>query len=361
MRVIPLYGGGTATINEMPEDMNAFVNAIDPGRMEFKRGRAYYAAPCAFDIESTSTYVDGKKAAFMYVWQLSFNDMYIIGRTWTDFLNLYDAIIDRLQLTSGKRLIVYIHNMTFEYQFMRKLFKWQEVFSREERKPLKACTVDGIEFRDSYALTNKSLEAVGEDLRNPVKKAVGDLDYNLVRTSETPLTDGELGYCINDVRIVTELIRVKIEDDGGITKIPLTLTGYVREYTRAWCLPPKRGGKKKRAGYYSRIHEMNITGPDEYKMLKRAFSGGYTHASALNAGKVFFDVASFDITSSYPSIILAEKMPMSTGWAVKIRNEKQFERCLKTYACVFDVALYGLRPKTISSENYISASKCFFR
>lgn len=51
---------------------------------------------------------------------------------------------------------------------------------------------------------------MGEDLQKyKVEKKVGDLDYNLVRTSSTPLTEQELGYCENDIRVVIAYIQEK--------------------------------------------------------------------------------------------------------------------------------------------------------
>ena len=50
-------------------------------------------------------------------------------------------------------------------------------------------------------------------------KLKGDLDYKLVRGPLTPLDDMELAYCVNDVLIVTEYIREKIELHGTVCRI----------------------------------------------------------------------------------------------------------------------------------------------
>ena len=62
-------------------------------------------------------------------------------------------------------------------------------------------------------------------MKYKIEKKVGDLDYSLLRHSNTHLTDTELGYCINDVKVVMAYIQEKIEHDGNIAKIPLTKTG----------------------------------------------------------------------------------------------------------------------------------------
>ncbi len=327
--------------------------------------KLYYNIPCAFDIETSSVYVDGEKQAFMYIWQLAIDDNIIIGRTWPEFVQVLESVSNKLGLNADKQLIVYVHNLAYEFQFMRKYLLWQEVFATDERKPVSALCSLGIRFKCSYLLTNLSLAGVGRNLRKyPVKKLVGDLDYSKVRTSATPLTNAELAYCINDIRVVMALIREKIEDEGGITKIPLTNTGYVRQYTRKECLykydKDKRFKRTQSNGYkyYKLIHSMTLSGAKEYLRLKRAFQGGFTHASVYNVGKVHKNVASFDITSSYPTVMIAEKFPMSKGFNVHVKSLEQFERLLKTYCCLFDIKYYGLRPKELYSENYLSESKC---
>ena len=67
-------------------------------------------------------------------------------------------------LSLNKRIIIYVHNLSFEFQFFRKLFNWEKVFSLEQRKPLQAITVEGIEFRCSYLLSGYSLANLSKQL-----------------------------------------------------------------------------------------------------------------------------------------------------------------------------------------------------
>ena len=68
---------------------------------------------------------------------------------------------------------------------------------------------------------------------------VGDLNYNLIRNSKTPISKEELKYCVNDVLIVTSYIDEQINEFGNIEKIPLTQTGKVRRYVRKQCFQNK--------------------------------------------------------------------------------------------------------------------------
>jgi hypothetical protein len=323
----------------------------------------YFNVPCSFDIETTSffrsTGNEQEKAAIMYEWTLGLNGVVIIGRTWEEFLFVVNTLIERLDLWDYKRLIIYVHNLAFEFQFMRKLFEWKNVFSLDTRKPLYALTVNGIEFRCSYLLSGYSLKKLGDELQKyPVQKMVGDLDYKLIHHSKTELTEKELKYCENDARVVMSYIQERIEEDGNITRIPLTKTGYVRDYARNECM--YSGSHKKNARKYINFRKvmdgMRIS-PEEYMQLKRAFQGGFTHASAWKSGKVIENVGSFDFTSSYPAVMVAEKFPMSSCEIVEIKTTQQFYENLKLYCCLFDVEIFNIESKTLI-EHPLSISRC---
>ena len=172
----------------------------------------------------------------MYEWTLGINGYVLIGRRWEEFMTVCEYIHKSYSLDDKNILIIYVHNLSFEFQFLRKRFNWKSVFSLDERKPIRALTDMGIEFRCSYLLSGYSLAKLAEQLTEySVEKMVGDLDYNLVRHAGTPLTEKELKYCINDVLVAMAFIAEKIHKDGDITQIQLTKTGYVRDYCRKEC------------------------------------------------------------------------------------------------------------------------------
>ena len=277
----------------------------------------YYNIPCAFDIETSSTYnADNEKIAFMYIWQCCINGFTFIGRTWDEFLYFYGSIVETFQTDEKTKLIIYVHNLSYEFQFLRKWLEWYKVFAIKERKPIYAETVDGIIFRCSYLLTNKSLERLGENItKTEIKKAVGFLDYNKIRHNNTPLTDLEIEYCIKDVQVLCAYIDEQIEKEKYIFNIPLTQTGYVRRYTRKKCL---RNGNKPNYGYKRLIDNLKINNLLEYNMLKSAFSGGFTHSNPFNSNELKKNIIAYDFCSSYPAVMLAYDYPMSKGEFIKI-------------------------------------------
>lgn len=145
----------------------------------------YYNVECGFDIETSSTMLNEQKFAFMYEWTFGIKDKNFIcyGRTWEQFIELCEKLQEQFNLDENNRLIVYVHNLSYEFQFMRKYFEWVNVFAVDDRKPIKALTTYGIEFRDSYILSGYSLGKLAENLvTHKIKKLVGDLDYKKVRT-----------------------------------------------------------------------------------------------------------------------------------------------------------------------------------
>lgn len=358
----------------------------DDNIIKDNKSNGYYNIPCAFDIETTSFYrdMDGRaytyeqvqrmqdgngrkakleKAAIMYVWQFGINGYTIMGRTWGEFVTMMQTISEVLGLNDKLRLIVYVHNLSYEFQFLRKWFEWQRVFSIDLRKPIYAITTGNIEFRCSYLLSGYSLAKLGEQLmKYKCAKAVGDLDYQKIRHSETPLTDAEIHYCINDIKVVMCYIQERIEESKGITHIPITKTGFVRKYCRAHCLREKSDAGKTVPNwdYVNLMQELQITGMNEFNMLQRAFAGGFTHANAEYTDEIMCNVDSYDFTSSYPSVMVAEKFPMSSGVGMIVKSMAQFEFLISKYCCVFDIEFTNIFASE-TQDNPISANKCFIK
>lgn len=348
-------------------DLNIEYETVGKYSYKEKKTTYYIDLPCSFDIETSSTMYDDQKFAFMYEWTFGIGDNgaggICYGRTWDQFINVLDRVSEYFKLSSERILICYVHNLSYEFQFMRKYFNWVNVFAVDDRKPIKALTDIGIEFRDSYILSGYSLAKLAENLvSHNIEKLVGDLDYSLCRTSETPLTDLELSYCNNDVEIVLDYIAEQISQYGNITRVPLTNTGRVRKFVSNRCFYTANNHKKsswnKRKRYQDLMQELVLTS-DQYAMLKRCFMGGFTHASMQYVGKHLHNVYSIDFTSSYPAVMLSEKFPMSRPIAIDI-HKQNFWQLVESddYGLMFDCKFTGLRSVN-TYESYLSESKCY--
>lgn len=349
MKTLPMFTQEEGLISR-PEFLHQLLSFNFP-TVHSRRSVEYYNIPAAFDIEVTSFYADGVKQAIMYHWQFGIWNMVTTGRTWEEFNELLIAVRVILGISEEKRLAVYVHNLPYEFQFIRKRFAWDKVFLIEDRKPVYART-NGIEFRCMMKLAGgRALSAVAKDLQKyKVEKMVGDLDYSVHRTPLTPLTEKELKYCENDIRICLSYIQEKIEQDGDITKIPLTNTGYVRKYCRKECF---RRWKR----YKEFISELTVVGP-EYGQLKRGFQGGFVHANHSYVDILLNRVGSYDLISAYPSTMLLEQLPMSRATLVdRTLSESELVQYLTKYCCLFDLEVTNLSPK-LNQDHPISGSKC---
>ena len=352
---------------------------------KYKKEQSLCGVSASFDIETSSFYVDsdghtskeqpmieknGKlipdesyfKGATMYMWGIGINGRVMIGRTWGGFVDAINSIIKYYQTSVTRRFVIYVHNLAYEFQWIRKLFDWEEVFAIDERKPLYACTSSGIEFRCSYQLSGYSLEKVGEHLtKYKVNKLVGQLDYNIIRHYKTHIEESEFQYLINDNLVVMAYIQELIEELGNITRIQLTKTGFVRKDCRDACFYENKSHKIhgwKYLEFQKLIHSLKITSKEEYLQWKDAFQGGFTHANSYHVGKVLKNVSSIDFTSAYPFCLVSQYYPMTTGERVRPKSMKEFNEYLDAYCCVFDVEFDDIE-STFKWEHYISSSKCY--
>lgn len=322
----------------------------------------YANVPCVIDIETSSFYDHGEKRGVMYAFVIGINGKCYIGRTYDDMCSALDRISEFYGLNKNRRMIFYIHNLSFDFQFIRKWRNWEKVFATEERTPLYAYDGNGIELRCSYLLSGYNLANVGRNLtKYKVAKMVGDLDYKLIRSPITPLDQKELGYIIHDGLVVMAYIQEEIESHyNNIAFLPLTKTGKVRTFIRKLCL---YNGKHhndvyKFRKYHNMMKALPITSIQEYEQLKRAFHGGFTHADSLHVGKIVNDVYSYDFTSSYPYVLVSEQFPMGKGELIEIHNKKEFDFNLSKYCCLFDCEFIDIE-SSVQYEHPISTSKCY--
>lgn len=313
-----------------------------------------------FDIECTSAYIEngevipytkGKPAeywnsleniALCYIWQFSVNETVYYGRELTDFLKVLDA------LPKDTHLIIWVHNLSYEFHFLSNILTWKSAFARTPHKPMK-CTSNeypNIEFRCTYMLTRLNLATWGNQLGIP--KMVGDLDYETIRTPLTPLTDKELTYCEHDCLIVYAGIKDFLKRYDKQNKIPLTQTGTVRKVVKDMLMSDKT--------YHRNIKKLVPQDAREYKRLQNVFAGGFTHANQLYAGKVVDEyIEHYDFASSYPTVMLSEKYP-STPWFYTGRNEIPDENTFTDYAYIMVLEFNDI--SSISFNTYLQACKC---
>lgn len=318
----------------------------------------YINVPMSYDIETSSFYdKDGQQTVITYSHAFNINGHLFLMRTWDEMVKFLHDLADVLQTHQQRRAIIYVHNLSYEFNFLKSHFEFADVFSNGSAgKILTATTTSGIEFRCSYMLSGQSLSNVAKNLtKHKISKLEEDFDYNLIRTPETPLTEEELGYIINDVDIIYYYILEMLDKaDQNITKLPLTQTGYVRKYMRNSTL--YSDSKEERDSYRSLMKKLTLE-PDEYIALREAFSGGFTHANANYSMKVVENVTAYDYSSSYPARMVAKRFPMSKGEVYEPTSMQDFQDCIEKYCCLMYIEFDGLSTKVDANESYLPTSK----
>lgn len=326
----------------------------------------YYNLPCAFDIETTNINDDPEnRMAFPYHMQIMIGTYFIRCRTIEQLGQVFTKLKQNYSLDGTQRLIMYVHNLSFEFQFIRCYFHFCDCQSKSQRQVYKVFFDQfGIEMRDSCALSGMSLAKTAENLTWPehssIRKLKGDLDYKPVRFPSTPLTEAEKGYCYNDVKIICCYIEEQIKMyHGDITRIPLTNTGRVRRFVRNHCFRPEKKNGKNICPYKGMIRRLTLE-PLEYGYLIQAFLGGYTHANAMYSTKMLQDVHSIDFTSSYPTVMMSEQYPISKGAFVNnlnITSYDDFVKFLNDRLAVVEVELWNIETKPEVPDDYLSDSR----
>lgn len=325
-----------------------------------KKAVKWYNVPCSFDIETTST---DDLHCWAYCMTLAIDNKVYICRKWSEFISLMEIIQDVGGLNEYRRIACYVHNLSFEFSYIDNLIKFTEVFSVDRRQPIRALSEYGIEFRDSAILAAEKLSKVAEHLHSHhINKMIGDLDYYKVRTSETDLTKEEYGYIINDVKILIYYIQEELEEYGTIYKIPMTNTGRVREYCRNHCLylTDENGkliledGKPIRNRRYVELMKRCVLSDEVYDWLKKAFRGGFTHASSLIVGDILYNIGSYDLTSAYPWAMISQVFPIGTPAKFEPVSKQHMLNAMKCRACLMYIEYINIRRKPDVPDSYIS-------
>lgn len=322
------------------------------GNQGKKKLYKYLDCISAFDIETTND--PDIEQSYMYIWQMQIGPWTVIGRTWQEWLKLIENLIKPLK--DNVYLVVYVHNLSFEFQYLKGLypFEVEEVFAIEPRKVLKCEMFEHLEFRCSYLQSNMSLDQFTKKMGAEHAKLSGDdFNYDVIRYPWTDLTQQELEYCVNDVLGLCEALKIQMElENDTLYTIPLTSTGYVR-----------RDVKKAMRSYNWYDLKDQLPDYEVFCMLREAFRGGNTHANRYFADEIIDNVTSYDRVSSYPDVQLNHKFPMSP-WLREDPEKLTLDRVIRVMnrhnrACLMRVKLFNVRlSDLLCGCPYLPVAKC---
>lgn len=267
--------------------------------------KRYYRNIIALDTETAKAADD---ILFITDWTLTIEEFgCIYGNSVSDLMHTLSKVTQMIETSENALAVFYCHNFSYDYMFLRNhlIQTFGEPTHSLATKPHKYVTMtfsNGMEFRDSYILSGRSLEKFCKDMGTSVQKHVGSWDYNKFRTPNSGRTKEEIYYvCADTIALVLALREFMRQHKCNTSTCEFTNTGFVRsEGLKA---------SKKDVAWRRKFRNTRLT-VDNYNLLDDAFHGGYTHANRYHIGEVMHDIISYDFTSSYPARMLYNKYPM---------------------------------------------------
>lgn len=300
------------------------------------RRRKTYKVCAAYDTETTSLQVDGEWHAFAYLYQLNDlrnvdlsryepekNDDVKLFRDYKKVLAYIDALVE-WGFANGTVPIIAGYNLMFDLQsIFAELCRCYEMAVNAQSSTnvytLDLLDSDGnvlLRFWDTYHLEMRGLAAMGATAG--LEKLVGDLDYSLVRTPETPLAEAEVGYAVRDVQVIPAYLRYLLDANDWLTPDMLgvriiTKTSLVRQMARNEIAPLKvKSGRSRKTleQLFMAVCQDDLPGCYyDYGLRKACFRGGLTFTAARFASLVVRNVASLDVTSMHHLFINGRMIP----------------------------------------------------
>ena len=261
-------------------------------------------------------------------------------------------LLKQIQEKESQKLVVWVANLGYEWQFMKHWLNVTDWFFKEEREPIYIEHDNFIVFRECLSWGG-SLEKLAKDY-TCLKKLKGDLDFTKLRTPlNSNLTNKELMYCYLDVLILTEFSKWFFATSFNNKMNPITIQGAIRIKIKQSIVDIFRTKKFIKDC-------MPPTERSYLNMVNWLYRGGYVHANIKYCNNLFIKqpIYSRDITSSYPASMVHCKFPMK--WhRMRYINEQQLNNLISDgftfYGCF---TLKNLKRKTTHSID--SKSKCMF-
>lgn len=256
---------------------------------------------------------------------------------------------------NGEDTIIYVHNLSYDYVFLRKfLFREfgfpEKQLNTKSHNPIYFKWDNGLIIKDSLILAQRSLEKWAKDLDVEHQKAVGKWDYDKIRSqTDEEFSKDELEYIEHDTLAGVECLdKLRIALNKSIYSMPFTATGIPREACRTIGKDFHARDKYKRVALTY----------DQYRKAERCFHGGFTHANRYMIDLLITElVRCFDFSSSYPFTMLAEKFPAERFTDTFDRTVDDILSNSDNYAYMFKLVL--LRPRLKDAMNPMPALQFF--
>lgn len=256
---------------------------------------------------------------------------------------------------NAEKTIFYFHNLSYDWIFIEKFCfnKWSYPEHQLNTKPFYPINIqfeNGIEFRDSLILAQKSLEKWANDLDVEHKKAVGFWDYDLIRNQDYEFSPEELTYIEFDTLAGVECLQKTMDVlKKHIYSMPFTATGIPREEVQ-------KRGRKNRA--HQEFLKKAFTYEEQCIAENFVYHGGYTHGNRHFRNWINENVTAFDFCSSYPYCLLSEKYPNTKFQHIDNKPLSFILEYVEDNAFIFKLIAFNVLIKDNVSMPALQYSKC---
>lgn len=303
---------------------------------------------CTFDTEGTTVTDARGTYGVLYYWDVctligEVEDVYpetvsslVTHDTGRDCASLYNHIHGLLDYweDSGDTVKVAVHNLTYDFGYLRHFITrstdlgYQVDVCARNSTHLISCSLKrgkdtAMVFYDTLALFRTSLRNLGDALG--YRKL--ELDYYRAYAPDTVLGDAELAYNTRDTELLMlvlcrnflSLPHVGIERAG---RSVLTKTGMVKAFDRenpyigAASMGRRSVYDQDRYETYAHqfateddIQRWNSYSNTRSTDVKGCYAGGVNLSNGNVTGCIVEDVEAFDLTSAYPGVMLAMRIP----------------------------------------------------
>lgn len=297
---------------------------------------------------------------WVYQWAAKLSSLYVYGRRPSEIIDFMTRVAEHYNLSAEKKIILYIHNASYDLQYLKLFLRQYDPtadFLAIDSHSIIQCDVLGFKIICSYKLTNMSLAALSENYSETYDKAVGEIDYNIIRYQDDELTASDWFYMFSDVASQDDGIQgyLKMQGYRYAFKAPITSTGFVR----ANC----RKAAKKDDSWREEFIKTRLS-LEQYSLCRQGFMGGVCIASFKHTNKTIRSdkLRHKDFTSSYPARQELDYMPVGApNWYGDVDSVEELEELCGEFCCVFVLTLDNVHIKEGVTAPCIPSSKCIHK
>ena len=354
-----------------------------------RRKQRPYRIIGAYDSETTNVETKTSVYAYPILHQLGLINVPVIDvspdnvrdvtnvELYRQTLDIYARLDELASVKHDYVPVICCHNLSFD---MYGLAPWLSrnnvrVLAKSARKPITFTVMDDdgnarLVLWDTLIFTQQSLECMGNDCG--YAKGVGEWDYNLIRTPDTPLTDSEIDYAKRDIYTLLAWLGWWLRRNPDIEPEKLGLNvvtkiGVVRERRKVRFSNLKGQGLRNNLNQYWFFLNQNeaFHSDDELYTCMESTRGGQVFCASrfasvpldlVDTGKRVF---AFDATSQHPAQMVSHMYPIrfnvasvkELDLAFSLIGKITLDRVLERWEKPFPVAFYAcfqftnLRPK----------------